>query len=65
MSQIQRQRNRKIREEFLCLQAQGMKVDEICALLSPKYFLTPIRIRDIVYRTQQNERVIYEQPQGH
>jgi len=51
---------RLIREEFEHYQAKGMKVDEICELLSPKYYLSPIRIKDIVYRTQQQERTEYE-----
>jgi len=59
MSQMQRIRNRKIREEFEFYQRKGLRVDEICHLLSPKYYLSPIRIKDIVYRTQQNERAFY------
>lgn len=60
MSKIQGVRDRKIREEFEQLQAKGMKVDEICELLSPKYYLSPIRIKDIVYRTQRREKTEYE-----
>ncbi len=60
MSMIQMVRNRKIREDFERYQAKGMKVDEICELLSPKYYLSPIRIKDIVYRTQQQEESAYE-----
>jgi len=49
------ERNEQIRKEFEDLQKRGLKVREICKILSEKSYIikiSPIRIFDIVYREQ-------------
>jgi len=43
-------RDIRIRKEFIRFQQTGKKVDDILLELATKFFLSPERIRSIVYR---------------
>lgn len=62
MSRLHKIRNNKIRREFYKLQERGWSVKQILDELSPKYYLTPARLRDIVYKTQYKEMEMLSEP---
>ncbi len=53
MSENRIRRDRLIREEFKQLKEQGFSTKHTLKMLGEKYFLSPVRIRDIIYLARE------------